>query len=73
MHYLAANSEQGFRQAVSLTAQAIDTSLALSAFQAKVSGLLVPAVATPYTAFEQYGAPPPRTEVPTVVVPGSLV
>ena len=73
VHYLAANSEQGFRQAVSLTAQAIDTSLALSAFQAKVSGLLVPAVATPYTAFEQYGAPPPRAEVPTVVVPGSLV
>ena len=64
MHYLAASGETGFRQAVSLTAQAIKSSMELSAFQAKVSGLLVPAVATPYTAFEQYGAaPPPRIEV----------
>ena len=73
VHYLAACSETGFRQAVSMTAQAIDASLALSAFQAKVTDLLVPAVATPYTAFEQYGAPPPRAEVPTMVMPGSLV
>ena len=74
VHYLAVNTETGFRQAVSQTAQTIESSMALSAFPAKVADLLAPAVATPYTAFEQYGAvPPPRVETPSAVGTGGFM
>ena len=64
VHYLAVRTETEFRQAGSQPAQAIESSLALAAFQAKVADELVPAVATPYSAFEQYGAVPQcRVEV----------
>ena len=36
--------------------QSIESSVALTAFQTKVTDLLAPAVATPYSAFEQFGA-----------------